>query len=350
MVQRMEQRRMGRTGAPVSAVTLGTRAIARVALRDADEAEFLVHEALERGVTAVDVSDADGAGAGERAVGAALAGRRDDVFVSVRFGAPVDDDPAHRGNGRRWMFRAVERSLQRLGTDVIDLYQPAQPDPATSLDETLDALADLLAQGKIRAFGIPGFPAEELVEAQWLRSGAKSATATHVPYSILTRTAERTVLPVARRFGLGVLAGAPLAGGWLAGAYRDGTVQPRSPHAVDEPERYDIGAPRNRRKLGVTDALGRLADESGLTLLELAVGFALTHPDVASVVVGPRTVSHIDAYVQASEVVLDDGLLDAVDAIVPPGTHVLEQDTGVALPGLSRERLRGRVLAGVAPR
>lgn len=339
----MEQRRTGRTGALVSALTLGTRSLAGVAARDADDAVRLVHEAFGRGITAVDVSDADGAGLAETVVGAALAGRRDDVFVSVRFGDPVDDDPAHRGTGRRWMFRAVERSLERLGVDVIDLYQPAHPDPATSLDETLDALADLVAQGKIRAFGIPGFPAEELVEAQWLRSGTKSPTATHVPYSILTRTAERTVFPVARRFGLGAFAAAPLAGGWLAGAYRGGTVQPRSPRTTDEPAVYDIGSPRNRRKLEVADALGRLADDAGLTLLELAVGFALTHPDVSSVVVGPRTVSHVDAYVQAAEVLLDDALLDAVDTVVQPGTHVLEADTGFALPALSPERLRGRV-------
>lgn len=338
---------MGRTGAPVSALTLGTRAIAGVAARDLDEAEYLVHSALERGVTAVDVSDAHGAGLAEVAVGAAVAGRRDEVFVSVRFGDPVDDDRAHRGAGRRWMFRAVEHSLRRLGTDVIDLYQPARPDPATSLDETLDALADLVAQGKIRSFGIPGFPAEELVEAQWLRSGAKSATATHVPYSLLTRTAERTVLPVARRFGLGVLAGAPLSGGWLAGAYRRGGEQPRSPHAVEHPEAFDVSRPDNRAKLDVVERFGQLADQAGLTLLELAVGFALTHPDVASVVVGPRTTSHVDAYVQAAEVVLDDGLLDAVDAVVAPGTHVLERDTGSPLPALSRERLRGRTAAPV---
>lgn len=335
---------MGRTGAPVSALTLGTRAVSAVAERDVEDAVRLVHEALGRGVTAVDVSDADGAGLAEQVVGAALGDRRDDVFVSVRFGDAVDRHPVRPGNGRRWMFRAVERSLERLGTDVIDLYQPAHPDPTTSLDETLDALADLVTQGKIRAFGLPGFPSEELVEAQWLRSGGKSATATHAPYSITTRTAERTTFPVARRFGLGVLAAAPLAGGWLAGAYRNGTVQPRSPRVLEEPHAYDIGAPANRRKLDVADRLGRLADESGLTLLELAVAFALTHPDVSSVVVGPRTLSHVDAYAQAAEVALDDAVLDAIDAIVPPGTHVLEDDTGVALPGLSRERLRGRVL------
>ncbi|WP_022902901.1 aldo/keto reductase [Curtobacterium sp. B8] len=340
----MEQRRTGRTGAPVSALTLGTHALAGVATRDLDEATVLVHEALDRGVTAVDVSDADGGGRAESAVGAALAGRRDDVFVSVRFGDAVDSDPAHRGNGRRWMFRAVERSLERLGVDVIDLYQPARPDPATSLDETLDALADLVAAGRIRAFGIPGFPAEELVEAQWLRSGGKSATATHVPYSLLTRTAERTVLPVARRFGLGAFTGAPLAGGWLAGSYREGAGQPVSPRTLVDPAAYDVGSPRNRRKLGVVDRLGRLADEAGLTLFELSVGFALTHPDVSSVVVGPRTTSHLDAYLQASEVALDDDLLDAVDQVVPPGTHVLEDDTGIALPALSRERLRGPAL------
>ncbi len=340
----MEQRRTGRTGAPVSALTLGTRAIAGVAARDLAEAVGLVQAALAGGVTAVDVSDADGAGLAEEVVGTALAGRRDDVFVSVRFGDPVDADPAHRGNGRRWMFRAVERSLDRLGVDVIDLYQPARPDPATSLDETLDALADLVALGRIRAFGIPGFPAEELVEAQWLRSGGKSATATHVPYSLLTRTAERTVLPVARRFGLGVFAGAPLAGGWLAGAYREGGGQPVSPRASADPAAHDVGSPGNRGKLATVERLGRLADEAGLTLFELSVGFALTHPDVSSVVVGPRTSSHLDAYLQAAEVALDDDLLDAVDAVVAPGTHVLERDTGIVLPALTPERLRGRAL------
>lgn len=333
---------MGRTGAPVSALTLGTRAVAVLARSAPDDAVRLVQTSLDRGLTAVDVSDAHGAGLAEQVVGRALRGRRDDVFVSVRFGEPVDDDPARRGNGRRWMFRAVERSLERLGTDTIDLYSPARPDPTTSLDETLDALADLVAQGKVRAFGTPGFPAEELVEAQWLRSGGKSATATHVPYSALTRTAERTVLPVARRFGLGVLAAAPLAGGWLAGAYRSGAVQPRSPRSQEDPDAYDLLATRNRRKAEATDRLGTLADEWGLTLLELSVAFALTHPDVSSVVVGPRTSSHLDAFVQAASLVLEDELLDALDAVVPPGTHVLEADTGVALPALGRDRLRGR--------
>ncbi len=334
---------MGRTGAPVSALALGCRAVAGVATRSPADATRLVAAALDRGITTVDVSDADGAGLAEQVVGAAVAGRRDDVFLAVRFGEPVDGDPAHRGNGRRWMFRAVERSLGRLGTDTIDLYMPARPDPATALDETLDALGDLVAQGKIRAFGTPGFPAEELVEAQWLRSGGKSATATHVPYSALTRTAERTVLPVARRFGLGVLAAAPLAGGWLAGAYRDGAAQPRSPRVQEDPAAFALLAPRNRRKAEAVERLGRLADEWGLTLLELSVAFALTHPDVSSVVVGPRTTSHLDAYAQAAEVALDDALLDAVDAVVAPGTHVLEADTGTPLAALGRERLRGRV-------
>lgn len=336
---------MGRTGAPVSALTLGTRAVTVLARSAPDDAVRLVQAALDRGLTAVDVSDADGAGLGEQVVGAALRGRRDDVFLSVRFGEPVDGDPARRGNGRRWMFRAVERSLDRLGTDTIDLYTPSLPDPTTALDETLDALADLVTQGKVRAFGTPAFPAEELVEAQWLRSGGKSATATHVPYSALTRTAERTVIPVARRFGLGVLAAAPLSGGWLAGAYRAGAVQPRSPRALEEPDAFDLLAARHHRKAEAVERLGVLADEWGLTLLELSVAFTLTHPDVSSVVIGPRTSSHLDAYVQAASLALDDELLDAVDAVVPPGTHVLESDTGLPLAALGRDRLRGRLVA-----
>ncbi|GAA2524883.1 aldo/keto reductase [Winogradskya humida] len=331
---------LGRTGLLISPLTLGTMNFGR----HQEEAESIriIQAALDAGLTAVDTADVYAQGVSEQIVGKALAGRRDDVFLATKFHGQVGDNPRHAGNSRAWIVRAVEDSLRRLGTDHLDLYQAHRPDPRTDLLETLRTLDDLIRQGKIRYYGTSVFPAHQLVEAQWLaeKHGLTAPHTEQLPYSLLVRSAEREVFPVVRKYGVGVLSYGPLAAGWLSGGYRVGAEQPASARAELIPGRFDITLDRNQRKLAAADALATLADEHGLTLVELAVAFALNHPAISSVIIGPRTQSHLDAYLKASAVDLDPEVLDRIDEIVDPGTHFLERDTGRDTPSLQPSALR----------
>jgi aryl-alcohol dehydrogenase-like predicted oxidoreductase len=166
MLDGMEHRTLGGSGIQVSAVSLGTMMFGAWGNPDADECRRMVDLALEGGINLFDTADIYDGGRSEEILGTALRDRRDDVVLATKFGNPMSDDPNQRGASRRWICRAVEASLRRLQTDWIDLYQLHRPDPATPLDETLDALDDLVRAGKVRAIGTSCFPAEELVEAQ----------------------------------------------------------------------------------------------------------------------------------------------------------------------------------------
>ncbi|GIE81924.1 aldo/keto reductase [Actinoplanes philippinensis] len=331
---------LGRTGVRLSPLTLGTMNFGR--WQDEAESIRIIHAALDAGITAIDTADVYAQGVSEQIVGKAIQGRRDDVFLATKFHGQIGDNPLHAGNSRRWIVQAVEGSLRRLGTDHLDLYQAHRPDPHTDLLETLQALNDLIHQGKIRYYGTSVFPAHQLVEAQWL-ARTHSLIGPHteqLPYSLLVRSAEREVFPVVRNHGVGVLSYGPLAAGWLSGAYRLGAGQPASARADLIPGRFDIALERNQRKLAAADALAQLAEKHGLTLVQLAVAFALNHPAISSVIIGPRTGEHLEAYLRAATVVLDDEVLDRIDEIVDPGTHFLERDTGRDTPSLQPTALR----------
>lgn len=333
---------LGRTGVLISPLTLGTMNFGR--WQEEDESVRIIHAALDAGVTAVDTADVYAQGRSEEIVGRALAGRRDDVFLATKFHGQIGDDPRRAGSSRRWIVRAVEDSLRRLRTDRIDLYQAHRPDPRTDLLETLRALDDLVRQGKILYYGTSVFPAHQLVEAQWLAKehGLVAPHTEQLPYSALVRGVEREVLPVALRYGLGVVSYGPLAAGWLSGKYRVGGPQPESARADLIPGRFDVTAERNQRKLAAADALARLAEENGLTLVELALAFALNHPAISSAIIGPRTHEHLEAYLKAATVTLPAHVLDRIDEIVEPGTQFLERDTGRDTPSLQPDALRRR--------
>ena len=219
------------------------------------------------------------------------------MVLAVKFGVPFDEDPNHRGASRRWITEAVEGSLRRLQTDWIDLYQVGVPDPDTDIDETLGALSDLVHAGKIRSFGASKVPASQIVEAQWVadRRGHGRFRTEQPPYSMLTRAIEYDVLPTCLRHGMGVMAYSPLAGGWLSGKYRKGqeVSGPGSAARLQRfPARYDATNPANATKLDAADALGALADEAGLTLIQMAIAFVTRHPAVTSTIIGPRTMEH----------------------------------------------------------
>jgi aryl-alcohol dehydrogenase-like predicted oxidoreductase len=324
----MEYRPLGRTGVSVSQLCLGAMMFGAFGNRDHDDTIKIIHRALDAGINFIDTADGYSAGESEEIVGEALAGgRRDSVVLAVKFGVPFDEDPNHRGASRRWITEAVEGSLRRLQTDWIDLYQVGVPDPNTDIDETLGALSDLVHAGKIRSFGASKVPASQIVEAQWTaeRRGHGRFRSEQPPYSLLTRAIEYDVLPTCLRHGMGVMTYSPLAGGWLSGKYRKGqevSGPGSAARAQRFPGAYDATNPANAAKLDAADALGALADEAGISLIQMAIGFVTRHPAVTSAIIGPRTMEHLDSYLAADGIDLPSDLLDRIDRIVPPGVTI----------------------------
>jgi aryl-alcohol dehydrogenase-like predicted oxidoreductase len=339
----MEHRTLGRTGVKVSPLCLGAMMFGAWGNPDHDESIGIIHRALDAGVNFVDTADVYSRGESEEIVGKALAGgRRDQVVLATKVHGTMGDDPNAQGNSRRWIIREVENSLRRLGTDWIDLYQIHRPDPSCDIDETLGALTDLVRAGKVRYVGSSTFPAGEIVEAQWVaeKRGRERFVSEQPPYSLLVRGVEADVLPTCLRHGMGVIPWSPLAGGWLSGRYRkDGNV-PESRRAQLVPQRYDMSLPGNQRKLEAADALARLADDAGITLIELALAFVIRHPAVTAAIIGPRTMDHLESQLPAAEVRLAEEVLDRIDEIVPPGVNLNPSDAGWQNPALSPEALR----------
>jgi aryl-alcohol dehydrogenase-like predicted oxidoreductase len=333
----MELRRLGRTGVEVTPLCLGAMMFGAWGNPDHDESIRIIHRALDGGINFVDTADVYSQGESEEIVGKALAGgRREDVVLATKVHGTMGDGPNRSGNSRRWIVQEAEASLRRLQTDWIDLYQIHRPDPATDIDETLGALTDLVRAGKIRYFGSSTFPAHEIVEAQWVaeRRARERFVCEQPPYSILVRGIEADVLPACARYGMGVITWSPLAGGWLSGRWRLGEERPGSSRAERLPGRFDPSLPENQRKLELADALARLAEEAGLTLIELAIAFVVRHPAVTSAIIGPRTMEQLESQLPAAEVHLDDELLDRIDELVPPGTTVNPADAGYVPPSL----------------
>ena len=339
----MDRRILGRTGMAVSPLCLGAMMFGEWGNPDHDESIRIIHRALDAGINFIDTADVYSRGESEEIVGKALAGgRREHVILATKVHGTMGDDPNQFGNSRRWIVKEVEDSLRRLETDWIDLYQIHRPETDTDIDETLGALSDLVHAGKVRAIGSSTFPASQIVEAQWVaeRRGRERFVCEQPPYSMLVRGVEADVLPTCRRHGMGVIPWSPLAGGWLSSRYRKGAEQPSSTRAERLPGRYDLSLPANQRKLEVADALGRLADEAGHTLIELALAFVIRHPAVTAAIVGPRTMEQLDSQLPALEVTLSDDVLDRIDEIVAPGTNVNDEDAGWQNPALKPEARR----------
>ena len=239
-------------------------------------------------------------------------------------------------------MREVENSLRRLGTDWIDLYQIHRPEQDTDIDEMLGALTDLVRSGKVRYIGSSTFPASQIVEAQWVaeKRGRERFVFEQPPYSLLVRGIEADVLPTCLRHGMGVIPWSPLAGGWLSGRWRKGAEDLSSRRAAMLPRRYDLSLPENQRTLEATDALGKLADETGMTLIEMALAFVIRHPAVTAAIIGPRTMEHLESQLPAADVQLPDEVLDRIDEIVPPGVNVNPADWGWDNPALEPGALR----------
>jgi aryl-alcohol dehydrogenase-like predicted oxidoreductase len=311
---------------------------------DHEDSVRVIHRALDAGLNFIDTADVYSRGESEEIVGKALQGRRDQVVLATKVHGTMGEGPNERGNSRRWILQECEASLRRLGTDWIDLYQIHRWDSDTDHDETLGALTDLVRAGKVRYVGTSTYPASEIVAAQWTaeRRGRERFVCEQPPYSLLVRGAEAEVLPVCEKYGMGVISWSPLAGGWLSGRWRKDQEPPQSTRADRIPLRYDLSLPENQRKLEAADSLARLAEEAGMSLIQLAIAFVLNHPAVTAAIIGPRTMEQFDAQLGAVDVELDPGLLERIDQIVPPGTNFNLADAGFTPPALAEPSLRRR--------
>jgi len=286
----MRTRFLGEGGPEVSVVGLGTNNFGgRI---DYEQSLAVIDAAFDAGVTLIDTADIYSQGTSEEFIGRALEGRRDRFLIATKFGKPMDELPEERRGNPDYIKAAVESSLRRLRTDVIDVYQMHEPDPATPIVETLGALNDLVADGKVRWFGSSNFSAEQIEAAEEISRGAgfHRFVSAQNHYSLVERGVEDDVLPTCERLGIGFLPYFPLASGLLTGKYRRGEKATEGRLAGREiPEaRWDRA-----------EALQRYADEREVSLLEVAVGGLLGLPAVTSVIAGATTPKQVRANVAA---------------------------------------------------
>jgi aryl-alcohol dehydrogenase-like predicted oxidoreductase len=323
----MDYRLLGRTGVEVSPLALGTMMFGAWGNTDTDDSIRVIHRALDAGINFVDTADVYSGGESEEIVGKALKGRRDDVVLATKFFMPMGEGPNRSGGSRRYIMRAVEDSLRRLDTDYIDLYQVHRPSAVMDVEETLGALTDLVRQGKIRYLGSSSYSGSQIVEAQVAaRDRTLSRFVTEQPpYSILVRGIEEDVLPTTQRYGMGTLSYSPLAGGWLSGKWRKDAAP--TPTSANRPSaRFDMSSDANQQKLEVVDALAAIADEAGITMIELAIAFVITHPGITSAIIGPRTMEQLESQLSAADVTLSVETLDRIDELVAPGVTINPAD------------------------
>ncbi len=334
----MQYRTLGRTGIKVTPYGLGALMFAtQVGNPDPEDSIRIIHKALDAGINLIDTADAYGDS--EEVVGRALKGRRDNVVLTTKVSRPMGTDPNQQGASRRWILTAVENSLRRLQTDHIDVYQIQRPDPDTDIEETLSAMTDLVRSGKVRVIGTSTMPASDIVEAQWVaeRRGLERFRTEQPPYSILNRSIEREVLPVAQRYGMGILVWGPLGQGMLTGRVRRG-------QDTDVRRARFHKAFSDERRLDAVERLIPLAEAAGLTMPHLAMAFAISHPGVTSALLGARTMEQLDDLLAGVDVVLSDEVLDRIDEIVPPGTDIGTLDQAYVPPALQETGLRRRPL------
>jgi len=294
----MRTRLLGDGGPEVSVVGLGTNNFGgRI---DYDQSLAVIEAALDAGITLFDTADIYGPGTSEEFIGRALEGRRDGVLVATKFGKPMDERPEERRGSRDYIRWAVEGSLRRLRTDVIDVYQMHEPDEGTPIEETLAALEELVEEGKVRYLGSSNFSAEQIEEA-----GTRFVSAQN-HYSLVEREVEDEILPVCERLGIGMLPFFPLASGLLTGKYTRG---------VEATEGRLAGREIPEERWDRLEAVQRFAAQRGVPLLAVAIGGLAAMPAVASVIAGATKPEQVYANVKAGEWEPSSADLEALNAL-----------------------------------
>ena len=310
----MEYRNLGFSGLRVSLVGLGCN---NFGMRlDLEQTRAVVDRAFDLGITLFDTADMyGGRGGSETQLGKILGHRRKDIVLASKFGMAMSDDGTKIGASRRYIMSAVEDSLRRLKTDWIDLYQLHQPDPLTPLDETMQALDDLVTQGKIRYIGCSNLPSWQVVESQWISKsmGLNRFVSCQDEYNILNRNVEAELIPAMQKYGCGLLPYFPLASGLLTGKYKR-TEMPEGARLTDMPT-FANRIYLTDENFDIVDNLNKFAKKTGHSILELAFGWMASRPTTASIIAGATKPEQIEANVAAVNWVLSQSEKDEVDKI-----------------------------------
>lgn len=313
----MEYRTLGSAGVKVSPLCLGCMNFGWGT--EEEESLRIMHRALDEGINFFDTANVYAHGTSEEYVGEALRGRREKVVLATKVHGRMGEGPNDQGNSRLHIRQQVEASLRRLQTDYIDLYQLHRPDPDTPIEESLEALTDLVHQGKVLYIGTSTFPAWQLVEAQWLSEEHHLArfVSEQPPYNILNRRIETEVIPACEKYGIAILPWSPLAGGWLTGKYRRDQAPPENSRAAES--KWDLSAPESQRLFDAVDKLRPLAEARGISMSQFALAWLLANPAVTAPIIGPRTIEQLEDNLGALEVNLTSSEIEAAESIVPPG-------------------------------
>lgn len=294
----MEERNLGNSGLRVSLVGLGCNNFGgRI---DAAASKPVIRKALDLGITLFDTADVYGnRGGSETILGDYLGNERERVILASKFAMPMDDTGKLQGASRSYILRAVHASLKRLKTDRLDLYQLHTADPHTPIEETLRTLHDLIRQGMVRYIGCSNLPAWQVVEAQWTAKslGLEGFASLQDEYSLLVRGLERERLPVAQKYGLGLLPYFPLANGLLTGKYRRGAALPEGARLTQNKARAE--EVMTERNWAIIERLETFSKERGHTLLELAFSWLAANPVVSSVIAGATKPEQLEQNVNA---------------------------------------------------
>ena len=329
----MEYKNLGSTGLKVSPLCLGTMMFGAWGNRDHDDSIRILHRALDEGINFIDTANMYSDGECEKIVGKALAGRREEAVLATKVFFPMGGGPNQRGLSRKAIHEQVEHSLERLGTDVIDLYQIHRPDESTPWEETLRAMDDLVRQGKVRYLGCSTnhhkvgdqdrLTAWEIVETLWIseKNGWERFVCLQPPYSLLRRTMEAEHFPMCQRFGIANIVWSPLEGGWLTGRYRKGEDLPDTPRT----RRWmkDKDDPKFQRRQQVVEDLIPHVEAKGCSLTAFSLAWTMENPAVTSTILGPRTMEQLEGCLEALKVDITEEDKALVDELVPPGTSAL---------------------------
>lgn len=316
----MKYRKLGRSGLTVSELSLGTMLFGSFA--DVETSRRIIAKARDQGVNFIDTADVYVRGGAEEIIGEAIAGARDQWVLATKFGNAVAENPGpnQRGLSRKYVFEAVEKSLKRLKTDYIDLYYLHREDRETPIAETLNALADLVRQGKIRYFGISNFQSWKIAEFSHLtdQAGIDRPIASQITYNIVNRNHEKELFHLTEYYGQGVVAYSPLARGILTGKYLPEAPPPPGTRAARKDKKLHQNEWRPE-SLAIAQEIRVYAERRGVSAAEFALAWVLNNDVVTSIIAGPRTEEQWDGYVRALDYQVTPEDEAFIDSLVTPG-------------------------------
>lgn len=311
----MEYRRLGKSGLLVSAIGLGTNAFGKRA--DKENSAAIIDKALEHGINFIDTANIYASNQSEKIIGKALKGRRKDVVLTTKAGLPTGASPYDRGTSRRHLMQELEKSLKRLGTDYVDLFQVHTFDPHTPLEETIRCLEDMIQSGKVRYIGCSNYYAWELMKSIGIshKLNTNAFISNQVCYSLVDRTPERELIPCCIDQGVGIIPYFPLAGGILTAKYTEENLAPEGSRAVTDP---NFSRFLNQERIDFAKQLKQLAEQYDTSSEVLAMAWLLRKPQVSTVIAGATKPEQLDAHIAASSFVMDDELFNQLEELSKP--------------------------------